>query len=166
MIRSRPIAALVSLALFIDLGGFTPVLAAPGVVRGVVTTAGGHPPEGYKVRATLLHEGKVTARTPVQRDGSYAFQDLPDGDYVLELVSARGEVVARNRLIVQAGAESVVNFEEVVVPPGDDKVAPWVWIVAGLGGIGVIALAASGGSDSGGGCDRDTSPSKPGRQCP
>lgn len=161
---SRPTAALVSFVLVLNLGSH-PALASPGVVRGVVRTAGGLIPEGYKVRATLLHEGKVSARTLVLHDGSYVIEDLPDGDYVLELVSGTGEVVARNRLLVQTGTESVFNFEDVVVPPGDDRVEPWVWILAGLGGIGVIALAANGGSDSGG-CDRDTSPSKPGRQCP
>lgn len=122
----KPAAPLLAL-LFLLLSAVPPVwgqaAARPtGVLTGKVVTADGVAVPGAEVRVTELRRRAVTGE-----DGSFRFEALPPGDYLLEATSPRlGAAVDRVRVTAGGTAEITlaldlaVHQEEILVTASPD----------------------------------------------
>src|SRR5687767_4474491 len=122
----KPAAPLLAL-LFLLLCAVSPVWAQPvarptGVLTGKVVTADGAPVPGAEVRVTELRRRALSGE-----DGSFRFEALPPGDYLLEASSPRlGAAVDRVRVIAGETAEVTlaldlaVHQEEILVTASPD----------------------------------------------
>lgn len=125
--RLRKAAAPLLALLFLALCALPPVWAQAaarplGVLAGKVVTADGAPVPGAEVRVTELRR-----RTVSGEDGSFRFEALPPGDYLLEATSPRlGAAVDRVRVIAGETAEVAlaldlaVHQEEILVTASPD----------------------------------------------
>jgi iron complex outermembrane receptor protein len=122
----KPAASLPAL-IFLLLCAVSPVWAQPavrptGVLTGKVVTADGAPVSGAEVRVTELRR-----RTTSGEDGSFRFEALPPGDYLLEATDPRlGAAVDRVRVTAGETAEVTlaldlaVHQEEILVTASPD----------------------------------------------
>lgn len=125
--RLRKAAAPLLALLFFSLCALPPVWAQAaarplGVLAGKVVTADGAPVSGAEVRITELRR-----RTVSGEDGSFRFEALPSGDYLLEATSPRlGAAVDRVRVTAGETAEVTlaldlaVHREEILVTASPD----------------------------------------------
>jgi iron complex outermembrane receptor protein len=111
------------LAVVIGLGVFSPAwaqTAAGGSLTGKVTTLDGQPVADAQVRLVELNR-----RTSVDEGGTFRFENVPAGSYLLEAVSRRlGTAVERVRIAAGATVETTlaldvsIHREEILVTAG------------------------------------------------
>ncbi|HEV8579418.1 MAG TPA: TonB-dependent receptor [Thermoanaerobaculia bacterium] len=119
-----PRAAVWLLALAMGLGTYSPALAQPagGSITGKVTTPGGQPVADAQVRLVELNR-----RATVDGEGSFRFDNVPAGSYLLEASSSRlGNATRRVRLAAGGTAEVTLAVDlarysdEIVVTASPD----------------------------------------------
>lgn len=109
-VRLSECAAVWLLALVIGQGIFSPAsaqTAAGGSITGKVTTLDGQPVADAEVRIVELNR-----RTSVDGEGTFRFENVPAGSYLLEANSRRlGSSIQRVRIAAGAAAETTLALD-------------------------------------------------------
>jgi hypothetical protein len=88
----------------------SPVANHAATVVGSAWTADNQPIAQANVRLRDVITGKVAATTVGNAAGEFAFEDVPPGSYMVELLNARGHVQAVGHVFTIAPGETVATF--------------------------------------------------------
>jgi hypothetical protein len=115
-----------------------------GQVAGTARTEVGNPIANTSVRLRNTGTGQVAGTTTTAANGEYSFKNVPEGNYVIELVDSNGTVIATSAPVALTSTESVTG---VALTATAGKAG--VGAVAGSGHFftstaGILLLAAAG----------------------
>ena len=123
-----------------DPGRAQPVTAevrtAVGDVTGTAWRADGTPLPDARLQLRNVTSGRIVATTVSDRDGRFAFKGVPEGPYVVELVSDR-RVLALSPLFQVTPAEPVVTYVRLAAK------SPWFAGFFSNAAAAAIATAAT-----------------------
>ncbi len=105
-VRPRSMARTVSAAA--SLGGRGAALAT--VVSAFVWNGQNDPVKDVTVRLRNVHTGHVEGTTVSDADGRVTFTHIEEGTYVLEVMNAKGAVVATGQVFSVVPGETVATF--------------------------------------------------------
>lgn len=124
-----------------DPGRAQPVLGevrtAVGDVTGTAWRADGTPLPDARLQLRNVTTGRIVATTVSDRDGRFAFEGVPEGPYVVELVSEDRRVLALSPLFQVTPAEPVVTYVRLAAK------SPWFAGFFSNAAAAAIATAAT-----------------------
>ncbi len=109
--RSRPMAALVAVALVVYT---SPAAAAPPAasLTGTVVASPGHDLSGpVRVHAGDPKSGSIYSSAPVGEDGTFEIRNLPPSSYELAIEADGGLYVVATPVALEPGANRTVHLE-------------------------------------------------------
>ncbi len=120
-----------------------------GQISGTVKTADGQPLAGQKVQLRDSSNGRVFAITTTDNAGRYSFNGLPQGNYLVEVLDARGKLASVSMPIALTATQMSADVPLVL--------GPGLGAVAAAGGAGhffgttagIVTLAAAGAGVAG-----------------
>jgi hypothetical protein len=119
-----------------DPGASRPRMTA---VQGTAWAADNTPIPNALLRLRNVITGKIVATTVADADGRFTFAGIPEGTYLVELVSERGRVLAVGHVFTVSPGETVATFVRLGA-----KVR-WVSGFFGTAALAVVAGAATAG---------------------
>jgi hypothetical protein len=122
------------------------VTQATGAIRARVTSIHGGawradntPIPEARLRLRNVVTGKIDATTVADEEGQFVFTGIPEGTYLVEMVSESGKVLTLGQVFTVAPGESVATFVRL-----GTKV-PWFTGFFGNASLAVAASAAAAG---------------------
>jgi hypothetical protein len=149
----------------VSLAAGSQVQPAGGQVAGTIRSEAGSPIANATVRLRNTGTGDVVTTSRTAADGRYSFNNVPAGNYVVELVDNDGKVIATSMPVPLASGSMSVSGVALTATVG--KAGVGAVGAAGAGRFftstaGILLLAAAGGGIVAGivGAMESASPSK------